>query len=41
MGYVNMNNDMFVEQGYISIDKILENSAELDRDWKPVNTRII
>jgi len=34
-GYANLNNDDFAEWGYISIDELLENGAELDREWKP------
>ena len=34
-GYANLNNDIFAEWGYISIGELLENGAELDREWKP------
>ena len=34
-GYANLNNDVFAEWGYISIDELLENGAELDDTWKP------
>ena len=34
-GYANLNNDQFAEWGYISIDELLENGAELDREWEP------
>jgi hypothetical protein len=34
-GYANLNNDIFAEWGYISIDELLENGAELDKTWKP------
>lgn len=34
-GYANLNNDDFAEWGYISIDELLENGAELDKDWTP------
>ena len=34
-GYANLNNDDFAEWGYISIDELLENGAELDKAWKP------
>jgi len=34
-GYANLNNDMFAEWGYISIEELLDNGAELDREWKP------
>ncbi|MEM3538447.1 MAG: hypothetical protein QW193_04385 [Nitrososphaerales archaeon] len=34
-GYANLNNDMFAEWGYISIDELIDNGAELDRNWKP------
>ncbi|MBI2183956.1 MAG: hypothetical protein HYU39_03245 [Thaumarchaeota archaeon] len=33
-GYANLNNDDFAEWGYINIDELLENRAELDREWK-------
>jgi hypothetical protein len=34
-GYANLNNDTFAEWGYISIEELLNNGAELDRAWKP------
>lgn len=34
-GYANLNNDDFAEWGYISIDELHGNNAELDREWKP------
>lgn len=34
-GYANLNNDSFAEWGYIGIDELRENGAELDREWKP------
>lgn len=34
-GYANLNNDLFAEWGYISIGELLDNGAELDREWKP------
>jgi hypothetical protein len=34
-GYANLNDDRFAEWGYISIQELLDNGAELDRDWKP------
>jgi len=34
-GYANLNNDDFAEWGYISIDELEENGAELDKEWKP------
>lgn len=34
-GYANLNNDDFAEWGYISIKELLDNGAELDREWKP------
>lgn len=34
-GYANLNNEDFAEWGYISINELLENKAELDREWKP------
>ena len=36
-GYANLNNDDFAEWGYISIDELLENGAELDDSWKSCN----
>jgi len=38
-GYANLNDDMFAEWGYISIGELLENGAELDREWKPCTYR--
>lgn len=38
-GYANLNNDLLAEWGYISIDELLENGAELDEDWKPCRYR--
>ena len=38
-GYANLNNDLFAEWGYISIDELLENGAELDEGWKPCKYR--
>jgi len=34
-GYANLNNDLFAEWGYISIDELIDNGAELDRNWRP------
>lgn len=34
-GYANLNDDQFAEWGYISIDELIDNHAELDRQWKP------
>ena len=34
-GYANLNNDDFAEWGYISIDEIILNGANLDETWKP------
>jgi len=34
-GYANLNNDDFAEWGYISINELLVNGAELDEDWEP------
>jgi hypothetical protein len=34
-GYANLNNDVFAEWGYIDIQELLENGAELDKEWKP------
>lgn len=38
-GYANLNNDDFAEWGYISIDELLDNGAELDEAWKPCTYR--
>jgi len=38
-GYANLNNDLLAEWGYISIDELLENGAELDESWKPCKYR--
>ena len=38
-GYANLNNDIFAEWGYISIDELLENGAKLDKTWKPCTYR--
>ena len=34
-GYANLNDDRFAEWGYISIQELLDNGAEIDREWKP------
>ncbi|QLH08630.1 hypothetical protein [Candidatus Nitrosotenuis sp. DW1] len=34
-GYANLNDDLFAEWGYISIEELIENNASLCRDWKP------
>ena len=34
-GYANLNDDELAEWGYIDIDELLENGAELDKEWKP------
>jgi len=34
-GFANLNNDIFAEWGYISINELLENGAEPIRNWKP------
>jgi len=34
-GYANLNDDQLAEWGYIDIDELLENGAELDKEWKP------
>ena len=38
-GYANLNDDRFAEWGYISIDELLENGAEINGDWKPCTYR--
>lgn len=38
-GYANLNNDDFAEWGYIDIDELLVNGAELDNEWKPCSYR--
>lgn len=34
-GYANLNDDLFAEWGYISIEELLENNAHMCPDWKP------
>jgi hypothetical protein len=34
-GYANLNDDMCAEWGYISIQELMDNGAELDRSWQP------
>jgi hypothetical protein len=34
-GYANLNNDLFAEWGYISIEELMENDAVRCKDWKP------
>lgn len=34
-GYANLNDDQMAEWGYIDIKELLDNGAELDREWKP------
>lgn len=34
-GYANLNDDLFAEWGYISIEELLENNAHICPDWKP------
>jgi len=34
-GYANLNNDDFAEWGYISITELIDNKAELDKNWIP------
>ena len=34
-GYANLNDDICAEWGYISIEELMDNGAELDRTWKP------
>jgi hypothetical protein len=38
-GYANLNNDVLAEWGYIDIQELLENGAELDKEWKPCTYR--
>ncbi len=38
-GYANLNDDQNAEWGYISIDELNQNGAELDREWKPCSYR--
>lgn len=38
-GYANLNNDDFAEWGYISIDELVDNGANLDKTWKPCSYR--
>lgn len=34
-GYANLDDDVFAEWGYISIKELIDNGAELDREWEP------
>lgn len=34
-GYANLNDELFAEWGYISIEELIENNAFLCRDWVP------
>jgi hypothetical protein len=34
-GYANLNDDSFAEWGYIDLQDLVDNNAELDRVWKP------
>ena len=34
-GYANLNDDLFAEWGYISIDELIENNASFCPDWEP------
>jgi hypothetical protein len=34
-GYANLNDDELAEWGYMDIDELLDNGADLDREWKP------
>lgn len=34
-GYANLDDDIFAEWGYISISELIDNGAELDREWEP------
>ena len=34
-GYANLNDDQMAEWGYISMDELIQNHAELDKEWKP------
>ena len=34
-GYANLNDDLFAEWGYISIDELIENNASFCLNWKP------
>ncbi|OHE56280.1 MAG: hypothetical protein A3K61_04545 [Thaumarchaeota archaeon RBG_16_49_8] len=38
-GYANLNDDQNAERGYVSIEELLENGAEIDRKWKPCTYR--
>lgn len=35
-GYANLNDDVFAEWGYISVEELIDNGASRDNDWKPV-----
>jgi hypothetical protein len=34
-GYANLNDDSCAEWGYISIQELIDNGAELDQTWEP------
>lgn len=34
-GYANLNDDYFAEWGYISIEELIDNGANQDREWRP------
>jgi hypothetical protein len=34
-GYANLNDDICAEWGYISIQELIDNGAEMDRTWQP------
>ena len=34
-GYANLNDELFAEWGYISIDELIENNASFCSDWAP------
>jgi len=34
-GYANLNNDVFAEWGYISMEELVDCGASPDRNWKP------
>ncbi|NIP61272.1 MAG: DUF2958 domain-containing protein [Nitrosopumilaceae archaeon] len=38
-GYANLNDEQNAEWGYISVKELINNGAERDRKWKPVEFR--
>ncbi|MDG6943350.1 MAG: hypothetical protein JRM94_04675 [Nitrososphaerota archaeon] len=38
-GYANLDDDEMAEWGYINIQELIENGADLDRSWEPCTYR--